>query len=183
MIFRIIEAIANNLVRFGYSGFNLKNNAGVCEIRNTADDAMQKIRCASPSGNDDAATKGYVDPLVSAAAAAAASSIKYVRIVTGTNATYTSDTVIPANARLDSASFEVTDAYSAGTTISLGQVGSVALAMTTAETTPEVLGSKVVKNDQDVAWGAAALAALVTVNGAPAAGAGVAIFKYCSPLS
>jgi len=104
-----------------------------------------------------------------------------IRVVTGVNATYTSDTLIPANARLCESSFEVTEAYSAGTTVSLGQVGSVALAMTTAETTPEMLGSKVVKDAQDIAWGAAALAGLVTINGTPAAGAGVAIFKYCMP--
>jgi hypothetical protein len=104
-----------------------------------------------------------------------------IRVVTGVNATYTSDNVIPANARLYESSFEVTQAYSAGTTISLGQVGSVALAMATNENTPEVLASKTIKDGQDVAWGAAALAALVTVNGAPAAGAGVAIFKYCMP--
>lgn len=103
-----------------------------------------------------------------------------IRVITGVNAEYDSTNLIPANARIYEVSFEPTVAYSAGTTVSVGQAGSVALVMATTENTPEILG-RVVKDSQDIDWGAAPLAVKVTVNGAPAAGAGVAIVKYCMP--
>jgi hypothetical protein len=176
MIFKFLEGIANNIVRFGLAGFAMKNNAGICEFRNAVDSAFEIVRCKSPIGNDDAATKGYVDPLL----AAMAGMIKSIRVVTGVNAEYDSTNLIPANARVYEVSFEPTVAYSAGTTVSIGQAGSVALVMATTENTPEILG-RVVKDSQDIDWGAAPLAVKVTVNGAPAAGAGVAIVKYCVP--
>lgn len=42
-------------------GPNLKNNAGVLEIRNAADSDFEKIRGAAPTGDNDLATKLYVD--------------------------------------------------------------------------------------------------------------------------
>ena len=86
---------------------------------------------------------------------------------------------IPANAIVLDRYINVTTPYSAGATITMGQTGSAALLQATTDNLATVAGEYHVS--QEVAWGASALAVLVTVAGAPAAGVGVVSVTYAVP--
>jgi hypothetical protein len=94
-------------------------------------------------------------------------------------ATASSATQIPANAIIYDARLDVTTAYSAGTTISLGITGTVALFMATGDNTATVLGLYQVMQDASV--GASAAALLGTVTGSPSVGAAQMIVLYSVP--
>ncbi|MFI5296516.1 MAG: hypothetical protein ACHREM_00340 [Polyangiales bacterium] len=102
-----------------------------------------------------------------------------IRFAVGTGAAQTSVTSIPANAVVSSSFFTVTTPFSPGTTISVGQTGSVSLLQATTDIFPGVVDSY--SAPQDTAWGAAALPVLVTITGAPAAGAGFITVVYSLP--
>jgi hypothetical protein len=102
-----------------------------------------------------------------------------IRFAIGTAASVSSATQIPANAIIYDARLDVSVAYSAGATISLGIAGTVALFMATTDNTPQVAGLYQVMQDTSVGSSAAAL--LATVAGAPAAGAAQGIALYAVP--
>lgn len=110
-----------------------------------------------------------------------AGAVYRIRMPIGTAAAQNDVTLIPANAVISSCMLDVTTPYSAGTTISVGQTGSTSLLMATGDNTATIANQYL--NPLDVAWGASALAVLVTVGGAPAAGAGQVIVDYCLPNS
>jgi len=49
------------IFQLGLGGPNLKNSSGVIEARNAGDTAYAIVRGLTPVGNDDLATKNYVD--------------------------------------------------------------------------------------------------------------------------
>lgn len=108
-----------------------------------------------------------------------AGAIYEIRFAITTAASQSSATTIPANAIVLRAYLDVTTPYSAGATIQVGQTGTTALLMGTADNFPTVAG--IYDADQDTAWGASALAALVTIGAAPAAGAGFCGVLYTLP--
>jgi hypothetical protein len=108
-----------------------------------------------------------------------AGAVYRVRLVIGTGASQSSVTSIPANAYVSSCMLDVTTPYSGGATISIGQTGTVALLMATGDNTATIANQYV--NLEDTAWGASALAVLVTIGGAPAAGAGAVVVDYSLP--
>jgi len=110
-----------------------------------------------------------------------AGAVYRVRMAIGTGAAQSSVTSIPANAVISSCMLDITTPYSASATISIGQTGSTSLLMAIGDNTATVANQYV--NLEDVAWGASALAILVTVGGAPAAGAGQVVIDYCLPNS
>lgn len=105
---------------------------------------------------------------------------KVVRYVLDNTAAQDSVWLIPANCRILRAHIEITTPYSAGGTISLGQVGSVALLMATTDLDAQTTG--IYEVPQDTSWGGSDLVVRTTVSGAPAAGAGVAVVEYAYPL-
>ena len=82
---------------------------------------------------------------------------------------------IPAGAIVTSAKLDITTPYSALATISLGQAGSVAEFMATTDNTPQ--GAALYTAEQDTV-AASTNPLLVTIAGAPVAGAGFAIIEY-----
>jgi hypothetical protein len=102
-----------------------------------------------------------------------------VRFAINTAASQSSAKQIPANAIVYDRFFDITTPYSAGATLTMGQTGTPALLQATTDNQATVLGEYHV--GQEVAWGASALALLVTVAGAPAAGAGFANATYAIP--
>lgn len=170
-----IRGTMETIFQLGIGGPQLKNNGGVIEARDNADGAMVKVRCLDPVGATDAATKNYVDTGTLGGAT------REVRYALGTTAAQSSTTVIPANAVVTKAQIEITTPYSSGGTLSLGQTGSTSLLMATTDLNSQANG--IYEVSLDVAWGASALAALVTVGGAPAAGVGVAIVHYTTPAT
>jgi hypothetical protein len=102
-----------------------------------------------------------------------------IRLPITNAASQSSATQMPANAIVYDARLDVTTPYSAGATVSLGITGTPALFMATTDNTATV--ANLYQVEQDTAVGASAAALLVTVAGAPAAGAGFAIVLFSVP--
>lgn len=86
---------------------------------------------------------------------------------------------IPANATVYETFLDVTTPFSAGAAISVGRTGSTALIMATTDNSPQTAGQWAVP--QRTPWGASALPVLVTITGAPAAGAATLVVTYAQP--
>jgi hypothetical protein len=97
----------------------------------------------------------------------------------GTGAAQSSATSIPANAIVFWCDLVVTTAYSAGTTISIGQTGSVSLLQATTDNTATALGEYFAP--QRTPWGSSSLPVLATVSGGPSVGAGTVTVLYAAP--
>lgn len=157
---------------FGTNRVQLKNNAGVLEARDDADAAFVIGRGATPVAANDWVTKAYADALVGSGA------VKIeIRIPIGTAAATSSATSIPIGAIVTDAQFKVTTPYSVGATISLGQAGAVTEFMTTGDINPQGAANDLFDVVQDTV-AASTNPLLVTIGGAPGAGAGVAIITY-----
>lgn len=59
--FSKIRGIIGNIFSIGVDGPQLKDNAGVLEVRDATDAAFQLLRAATPIGSDDVVTKAYHD--------------------------------------------------------------------------------------------------------------------------
>lgn len=101
-----------------------------------------------------------------------------IQVTTGL-ATVSSVTSIPANAVITRVVTTVSTAYSAGTTISVGQTGTVSLLQATGDITPQTIDSY--GSSLPVAWGSSALPVLITITGSPTVGAGTVLVQYTSP--
>jgi hypothetical protein len=172
---KIAGTISSFLQIGGPGGPGLNNNAGNLEARNSANTAFTIMRGATPVAANDLATKAYVDT------GGASAAIMEIRFAVGTAATSSSVASIPANAQITEAELSVTTPFSGGTTISVGQTGSTSLLMATGDITATL--ANIYQDMQDTAWGASPLPVLVTVGGAPAAGAAVCIVKYTEPFA
>ena len=73
----------------------------------------------------------------------------------------------------------VINAFSAGTTITVGQNGSTSLLLGTSDSVPTVADAY--GSELAVAWGSSVLPVLVTVAGTPSTGAGNVVVSYCVP--
>jgi hypothetical protein len=104
----------------------------------------------------------------------------WIFVTTGL-ATVSSVTSIPANAVVTRIVTSITTAYSAGTTISVGQTGTVSLLQATGDIVPQTVDSY--GSSLPVAWGGSALPVLITIAGSPTAGAGTVLVQYTSPQS
>jgi hypothetical protein len=105
--------------------------------------------------------------------------VRTIRMALDNSASQESDATIPANNRVLSCRVEVTTAYSAGATISVGYTGAVDAFMTTAQNNPQTEAEYVV--EQDTASDSTARGVLITISNAPAAGVGVLVVEYCNP--
>ncbi len=169
-----IRGTIETVFQIGIGGPQIKANGGAVEHRNAADTAFAITRGLDPVAANDLVTKSYGD------ANYGSSGVKTIRFVIGT-ATVSSATQIPANAIVQNCEVKITTPYSAGGTIAVGQTGTVALLQATTDNLPQ--STDMFEVEQDTAWGAAPLAVLVTVGGAPAAGAGVVIVRYATPAA
>jgi hypothetical protein len=116
---------------------------------------------------------------VAASGAGASGSLRVIRMAITNAASQSSASTIPANAVVVDTKVSVVTPFSGGATISVGQTGTAALLQATTDNLATVAG--LYQTPQDVAWGGAALAVLVTIAGAPAAGAGFVVVQYAVP--
>jgi hypothetical protein len=169
-----IRGTIETIFQLGLGGPQLKNNAGVIEARNPTDAAYVVVRGLDPVAANDFATKNYVDN-------GSGGQLNEVRYALGTGAAQSSVTVLPAGSYVRRAALSITTPYSGGANISLGQAGSVSLLAATTDVNPQAVG--MYELSLDVPWGAAPLAILATITGAPAAGVGVVIVEWCTPAN
>lgn len=162
--------------QIGLGGPQLKANAGSIDARDSADAAYVKIRALDPAAAQDVATKNYVD---TGTLGGAVREVEFT--LANTPASQSSTTVLPANVVVTKVQLSVTTPFSGGATIAIGQAGSTSLLQGTTDNNPQVAGIYDVNLDQ--AWGAAPLAVLATITGAPAAGAGKVIVHYTTPAN
>jgi hypothetical protein len=104
-----------------------------------------------------------------------------IAMAVGTSASQSSTSSIPANAYVLYAELTVSTPFSAGATIAIGQTGTTGLLQATADNVATLANQYGAA--QTTTWGASTLPVLVTVGGAPAAGAGIVAVQYCLPLS
>lgn len=101
--------------------------------------------------------------------------VEEVRFAITTAAAQNSATSLPNNAVVIDAELDITTPYSGGATIEVGNAGAPSALMLTTDNTATSTGLYAVH--QDTVWAGPATI-LVTVAGAPAAGAGVCIVRY-----
>ena len=58
-----IRGIIGNIIQVGLTGFQIKNNSGVAEIRNADDNGYAVLRAAAPVADNDVTNKKYVDSI------------------------------------------------------------------------------------------------------------------------
>lgn len=166
-----IRGIVGSLFQLGLSGPNLKNNSGAIEARNAADSAFVNARGLAAVAANDFVILGQIPSIAGLMFA--------IRFPVGIAATTDAGTLIPANAIVSNVELDVQTAYSPGTTIEIGQAGSLALLQTTAGNNPLATGEY--DKRQDTPWGGAALAPRVTIAGGPLVGASFCIVHYSNP--
>jgi hypothetical protein len=157
---------------FGALRTQWKNNAGAWEARNDADAAFIITRGATPVAANDYTTKAYVD-----AATGAGANVLVVRFAFTTAATTASATSIPAGSIILRARVKLTTPFSAAATIAVGQTGTPTAFQATTDNNPQGNALDVFEVPQDTTSGAL-LPVLVTIGGAPAAGAGICEVEY-----
>jgi hypothetical protein len=104
----------------------------------------------------------------------------YIRLPIGTGATYTSTTQIPTGAVVYDARLNITTPYSAGASISLGVSGTPDMFMGVEDNVPQSVNLFQVEQDTLVG---SMTSLLVTVSGAPGAGAGFAIVIFTQAVT
>jgi hypothetical protein len=62
-VIETIRAIFGSILQLGKGGPNIKNNAGTVEFKNNADSAFVNASVLTPTANQHAANKAYVDAL------------------------------------------------------------------------------------------------------------------------
>lgn len=173
-LFQKLAGFINAFVQIGGpQGSALKNNGGVIEHRNAADTAFVNARGLDPVAAQDFVTLNYFNTNP------AAGTTISLRMPVGTGASQSSASNIPANAIIESVMLDVTTPFSAGATIKIGQTGTTNLLMDTPDNFPQTVGQYYIPIDTP--WGASALPLLVTVGGAPAAGAAEAKVEFSVP--
>jgi hypothetical protein len=167
-----IRGTIETVFQIGLGGPQVKANAGNLEARNAADAAFVIVRGATPVAANDLVTKAYAD----SGAVIADGGVQEIRFALTNAAAQNSVTSIPNNAIVVDAELSVTTPYSGGATITVGNAGSPALLMGTGDNNPQANGLYQVHQDTAFAGGPATV--LVTIAGAPAAGAGFCIVRY-----
>jgi hypothetical protein len=105
--------------------------------------------------------------------------IRMVKMTIGTDATYTSTLLIPADNEVISVRVTIGTAYSAGATIKVGYAEDDDAIVKTTDINPQV--ENVWTLDQETAWHSADRAVIVTISDTPAAGAGVVRVFFSNP--
>ena len=167
-----LRGTIETILQIGLGGPQVKNNGGNLEMRNPTDTGFVIARGATPVAANDLATKAYVD----SGAVIADGGVQEIRFAITNAAAQNSTTQIPNNAIVVDAELDIVTPYSGGATITVGNAGTPALLMGTGDNNPQAAGLYQVHQDTSYTGGPATV--LVTVAGAPAAGAGFCIVRY-----
>jgi hypothetical protein len=161
----------------GSDGVKLKNNSGVFEIKNLADDAFVKTRVATPVDTNDAATKEYCDGLTNGITKQMAVSFVY------SDATTESTANIPANAVITGIIVNVTTGFDPDTiTLKIGHSTTDDLLFATTDISDITAIEEYIKTSR-IDWGDTARKLLITITGTATVGAGNVVVTFSVPLS
>jgi len=105
---------------------------------------------------------------------------RVIRITMDNSASQDTTFTIPANAIVTYCAVEISTPYSGGATISVGEITDADSLMTTGDNVAQTEDTYII--EQDTVWSALG-AVRVTIAGTPAAGAGVLIIKFATPLA
>ena len=150
----------------------LQNTAGsVVKLFKADGSTLAKLQVATPTNNDDVATKFYVD---GGPSANASEQIVVIPLVFGSGATVNSTFALPNNAFVTKVQVQVTTAFDGtGGTVSVGYAGQVTKFMTTANNNLKLAGaySKEQYTQQNAGTPQTVLLTYVAPTAGPTAGA------------
>jgi len=166
-IWEKLRGTIESIFQIGLSGPQIKNNAGLFEMRNDTDAAFVVTRGATPVGVNDYTTKAYVDTCV-----------KEIQFTFGIAATTDSLTSILIGSQIITAQVEVVTPFSGGATVELGN-GTVAnLIQDDTDNHLQSPAGNIFSVEQNTDWGIASAPIRATVSGGPIVGSAIATVRY-----
>ena len=174
--FSKIRGTFETLFQIGKGGPQVKNNAGVVEMRDPADAAFVITRGLAPVAANDYVTKGHFD-----ANNDAATGVTVVRMPLAI-ATKVSTGTVPDNAEIVDAWIQVTTAYDAGALFDIKRTGDAGVApMGTGDSDLATVGTYHVPQDR-VNWGSTGLGTVTaTLTNIPTVGVAELFIAYVTP--
>lgn len=166
-----------SIFQIGKGGPNVKNNSGVIEFRNAADNAFALARALDPVGNNDLVTLGYFNTYN-----AAAQGLTYVKVTLAQSTVVTTGT-IPDNAIIQDCVVDVTTAYDNNATIAVKRTGDATKTLSaTADNDAATIGTYQVP--QILSWGSTGAGTVTaTITGSPTVGVAVVYIGYVTPTA
>jgi len=167
-----LRGTIETIFKLGLNGINLKNNSGVLEARNADDSALVVVRGAEPVGSSDLVTKNYVDTQINGNILG----VKFTITTTGGISTVS----IPASSTILDCIVDITTAYSAGATITVGNIADPSQLQDTMDNNPQIVSTY--SKEQLTSWANDA-PVQATVNGSPTTGAATIMVIYMKPIA
>lgn len=168
----------------GATGPQIKNNSGKLEVIDAAGSTTQAI-VATPSASGHAATKGYVDGLISDAGQVREIAVPFAfGDATAEGSAFKESTAqLPTGAIVQSSDLQVNTAFDGGVTVKVGISSDDDAFMEAAHNDPAT-PSTYSHNERSAALGsAAAVRVTIDATGTPSQGAGIATVTYSLPLT
>lgn len=177
LVKRNIDTVIGGNLQIGNQGPRIKQNNGVIENRNAADDAFAIVRGADPVDANDLLTKQYFE----ANNASADSIVARQFSLTESNKVTTGQ--IPDNSIINKVIVHVTAAYDNGATMTMTRTGGGATLINPSDVVLDELGFYVI-SDCQVDWGSTGAGAVsTTFTGAPTVGEATVYIHYYMPTS
>jgi len=170
-LYKKLRGITNLLFQIGKSGPQMKNNSGTIEFKNNGDSAFANVSVLTPTLDDHAATKNYVDTQ-----SIGTDFTRIIRFTINTTAAQSSNDTVPSNSRVLRTRVEITTPYSAGATIEVGNSSGSNIFMTTNDVDPETAGAYEIEDDISSAGTTEDID--VAIGNTPGAGAGVVSIEF-----
>lgn len=174
-VFDKLRGTLETIFQLSLGGPNVKNNAGVVEMRSADDSAFVITRGLDPLAAQDYVTKTYGDTNYGGGAGGAAEQL--IRFAVGL-ATVASVTQIPAFARVTKSRVEITTAYDNAAKLDIGKSFVSPNSVQTQNEMDETLIDAYAK-EQDLDWGVGAATVNATISGGvPTVGAAIVTVWY-----
>lgn len=166
-----LKKIISGVLQLGHSGPKLKNNSGVIENRNAADDNFVIVRGATPVGTNDLSTKNYVDT-----AANPNKKIQTLEMDIDNTASQSSVDNLPIDAKIVRVYLSIISAFSGGSTMDIGRSGDSNLIIDNTEIDITLIEEYF--NQVQIEFGGSSLPILVTIGGSPVTGSAFLRIEY-----
>ena len=175
---KVIRGIVGSIfsIGLGATKVQIKNNAGVVEMRNAADGAFVITRGLDPVGNEDYVTKLYGDTNYAGEAIAEKVIQFSVALITAS-----STAQIPDNAQVFKCQIDIGTAYDNSATINVGDGTTPDLIFDELELDTATQASYI--KNQNIVWVDGPATVTATVGNTPTLGASVVTVWYAEPAA